>query len=136
MSRGLPCGRQGTVKFEFKSPSVHSVVRGHPTAKRLFLDSVIEVAKKELRWECDYIREAECTKRFKELVKPHPDFYVPEVIPELSTPQGEFHRTLLHSQPSLGTVDKLECTNIATHRKLAALIITEELIDNPENIIN
>ncbi|XP_045101129.1 atypical kinase COQ8B, mitochondrial-like isoform X2 [Portunus trituberculatus] len=53
----------------------------------LFLDSVIEVAKKELRWECDYIREAECTKRFKELVKPHPDFYVPEVIPELSTPQ-------------------------------------------------
>lgn len=51
------------------------------------MDSVIEVAKKELRWECDYIREAECTSRFKELVKPYPDFYVPEVIPELSTPQ-------------------------------------------------
>ncbi|MPC61026.1 hypothetical protein E2C01_055088 [Portunus trituberculatus] len=25
---GLPCGCQGTAKFEFKSPSVHSVVYG------------------------------------------------------------------------------------------------------------
>ncbi|MPC22612.1 hypothetical protein E2C01_015629 [Portunus trituberculatus] len=31
--RGTPCGCQGTAKFEFKSPSVHSVVRGHPIAK-------------------------------------------------------------------------------------------------------
>ncbi|XP_063879464.1 uncharacterized protein LOC135110777 isoform X2 [Scylla paramamosain] len=53
----------------------------------LFVDSVIEVAKRELRWECDYVREAECTRRFKELVKPYPELYVPEVIPELSTPQ-------------------------------------------------
>ncbi|MPC65191.1 hypothetical protein E2C01_059322 [Portunus trituberculatus] len=30
---GLPCGCQGTAKFEFKLPSVHSVVRGHPTVK-------------------------------------------------------------------------------------------------------
>ncbi|MPC23083.1 hypothetical protein E2C01_016121 [Portunus trituberculatus] len=30
---GLPCGRQGTTKFEFKSPSVHSMVRDHPIAK-------------------------------------------------------------------------------------------------------
>ncbi|XP_050738541.1 atypical kinase coq-8, mitochondrial-like [Eriocheir sinensis] len=53
----------------------------------LFVDSVIEVAKKELRWECDYVREVECTKRFRELVQPYPQFYVPEVIPELCTPQ-------------------------------------------------
>ncbi|MPC44038.1 hypothetical protein E2C01_037696 [Portunus trituberculatus] len=31
--RDSPCSRQGTTKFEFKSPSMHSVVRGHPTAK-------------------------------------------------------------------------------------------------------
>ena len=53
----------------------------------LFLDSVIEVAKKELRWECDYVREAECTRRFKELTKPYPELYVPEIIPELCTKQ-------------------------------------------------
>ncbi|MPC50875.1 hypothetical protein E2C01_044709 [Portunus trituberculatus] len=34
--RGSPCGCQGTAKFDFKSPSVHSVVRGHPTAKSEF----------------------------------------------------------------------------------------------------
>lgn len=53
----------------------------------LFVDSVIEVAKKELKWECDYIREAECTRRFSELVKSYPEYYVPEVISELCTQQ-------------------------------------------------
>ncbi|XP_076066187.1 atypical kinase COQ8B, mitochondrial-like [Oratosquilla oratoria] len=38
-------------------------------------------------WECDYEREYRCTKRFKELVQPYPEFYVPEVIDELSTKQ-------------------------------------------------
>ncbi|XP_037788791.1 atypical kinase COQ8A, mitochondrial-like isoform X2 [Penaeus monodon] len=53
----------------------------------LYVDSVIEVAKKELNWECDYIREAECTARFRELVKPYPEYYVPEVISQLCTKQ-------------------------------------------------
>ncbi|XP_047498789.1 atypical kinase COQ8A, mitochondrial-like [Penaeus chinensis] len=53
----------------------------------LYVDSVIEVAKKELNWECDYIREAECTTRFRELVKPYPEYYVPEVISQLCTKQ-------------------------------------------------
>ncbi|MPC68629.1 hypothetical protein E2C01_062833 [Portunus trituberculatus] len=39
--RGSPCGRQGTTKFEFKSPSVHSVVRGHPITKREFRQAEI-----------------------------------------------------------------------------------------------
>ncbi|XP_042239831.1 serine-rich adhesin for platelets-like isoform X2 [Homarus americanus] len=53
----------------------------------LFVDSIVEVAKKELGWECDYIREAECTRRFSELVETYSDYYVPEVISELCTPQ-------------------------------------------------
>ncbi|XP_042866521.1 atypical kinase COQ8B, mitochondrial-like isoform X2 [Penaeus japonicus] len=53
----------------------------------LYVDSVIEVAKKELNWECDYIREAECTTRFRNLVKPYPEYYVPEVISQLCTKQ-------------------------------------------------
>ncbi|MPC08425.1 Neuroglian [Portunus trituberculatus] len=39
--RGSPCGRQGTVNFEFKSPSVHSVVHGHPTTKSEFRQAEI-----------------------------------------------------------------------------------------------
>ncbi|MPC62595.1 hypothetical protein E2C01_056682 [Portunus trituberculatus] len=38
---GSLCGRQGTAKFEFKSPSVHSGVRGHPTAKSEFRQAEI-----------------------------------------------------------------------------------------------
>ncbi|MPC79060.1 hypothetical protein E2C01_073572 [Portunus trituberculatus] len=38
---GLLCVRQGTVKFEFKLPSVHLVFRGHPTAKSEFCQAEI-----------------------------------------------------------------------------------------------
>lgn len=69
------------------SPHTSTQYQGDFLLAGLFVDSVIEVAKKELRWECDYVREVECTKRFRELIKPYPEFYVPEVIPELCTPQ-------------------------------------------------
>ncbi|MPC19808.1 Transmembrane protein 184C [Portunus trituberculatus] len=38
---GSPCGRQGTAKFEFKLPSVHSVVCGRPTTKSEFRQAEI-----------------------------------------------------------------------------------------------
>lgn len=53
----------------------------------MFLDNLVEVAKKELGWEVDYKREAECTRKFKELVEPYPYYFVPTVIDELSTGQ-------------------------------------------------
>jgi len=46
----------------------------------VFIDNIIEVAKRELGWEVNYIREAECAKRMRKLLTPYPDFYVPEVI--------------------------------------------------------
>lgn len=46
----------------------------------MYVEEFVEVAKRELNWEVDYIREAECTKRFKELVKEKPYFKVPDVI--------------------------------------------------------
>ncbi|XP_067011351.2 atypical kinase COQ8B, mitochondrial [Anabrus simplex] len=52
-----------------------------------FIDNLVEVAKRELSWEVDYHREAECTKKFSELLKPYPDYLVPRVIDELSTKQ-------------------------------------------------
>ncbi|EAW08678.1 protein kinase COQ8 [Aspergillus clavatus NRRL 1] len=53
----------------------------------LYLDKTIANARTELGWECDYIREAECGNRFKELVKDDPVFLVPEIIPEASSKQ-------------------------------------------------
>ncbi|KFA47055.1 hypothetical protein S40293_04640 [Stachybotrys chartarum IBT 40293] len=53
--------------------------------KGLYLDKTIANARLELGWECDYIREAECAKRYKELLLDEDDvFLVPEVHPEAS----------------------------------------------------
>lgn len=46
----------------------------------MFIDNVVEVANRELAWEVDYIREAECTRKYKKLIVPYPDYYVPTVI--------------------------------------------------------
>lgn len=48
--------------------------------KGMFLDNLIRVAKRELAWEVDYVREAECTRKFRELLMPYPEYYVPRVI--------------------------------------------------------
>lgn len=53
----------------------------------MYIDNVVAVARRELAWEVDYVREAECAKKFKNLVKPYPEYYVPDVIDELSTAQ-------------------------------------------------
>ncbi|GEQ70696.1 hypothetical protein JCM33374_g4375 [Metschnikowia sp. JCM 33374] len=46
----------------------------------LFLDKSIANARVELKWECDYIREAQNLIRFRELLKDEPNFEVPRVI--------------------------------------------------------
>ncbi|XP_077409296.1 atypical kinase COQ8A, mitochondrial-like isoform X1 [Vanacampus margaritifer] len=51
----------------------------------LFPEHMIDVMRRELALECDYVREAQCAKKFRELLKDHPFFYVPEVIEELSS---------------------------------------------------
>ncbi|KAK2846912.1 hypothetical protein Q5P01_009911 [Channa striata] len=50
----------------------------------LFADSSLEVLQRELAWECDYYREAECAKKFRILLEGNEFFQVPEVIDELS----------------------------------------------------
>lgn len=46
----------------------------------MFIDNLVEVAQRELAWEVDYQREAECTKKYKELMSPYKDYYIPKVI--------------------------------------------------------
>ncbi|VDP81741.1 unnamed protein product [Echinostoma caproni] len=51
----------------------------------LFADRAIEVAKRELRAECDYLREAEYCKKFATLLDGDPVFQVPTVVDELTS---------------------------------------------------
>ncbi|KAJ5313698.1 uncharacterized protein N7443_000582 [Penicillium atrosanguineum] len=53
----------------------------------LYLDKTIANARTELAWECDYIREAECAARFRNLLADDPVFVVPEIMPEASGKQ-------------------------------------------------
>ena len=56
--------------------------------KGLYLDKTITNARTELAWECDYVREAECGKRFQKLLQDEQDtFLVPAIIDEASGPQ-------------------------------------------------
>ena len=56
--------------------------------KGLYLDKTIANARTELAWECDYIREAECGKRFRSLLQDEQAiFLVPDIIDEASGPQ-------------------------------------------------
>ncbi|KAJ8922528.1 hypothetical protein NQ315_007558 [Exocentrus adspersus] len=55
--------------------------------KGMFLENLMAVAKRELAWEVDYVREAQCTKKFKQVLAGYNNYYVPNVIDELSTKQ-------------------------------------------------
>ncbi|KAL8710931.1 MAG: hypothetical protein Q9220_004530 [cf. Caloplaca sp. 1 TL-2023] len=56
--------------------------------KGLYLDKTIANARTELAWECDYIREAECGRRFQQLLQDEQDtFVVPSIIAEASGAQ-------------------------------------------------
>lgn len=50
----------------------------------LFLEKSIANARVELKWECDYIREASNTVRYKEMLANEPAFVVPKIYHDLS----------------------------------------------------
>ncbi|RCI07482.1 hypothetical protein L249_4519 [Ophiocordyceps polyrhachis-furcata BCC 54312] len=52
--------------------------------KGLYLDKTIDNARVELGWECDYEREAQCAKRYKELLRGDDAFLAPGIHPEAS----------------------------------------------------
>nr|CAD7395536.1 unnamed protein product [Timema poppensis] len=84
----------------------------------LFVDNIVTVAKRELSWEVDYKREAECTKKFKTLVQPYPDYFVPRVIDELCTAQI-FTTELIDGLP----IDKCTDLDEETRHHIARLIM-------------
>ncbi|XP_041668396.1 atypical kinase COQ8A, mitochondrial [Cheilinus undulatus] len=91
----LKDGREVAMKIQYPgvAKSIDSDVNNIMTAlslsnalpEGLFPEHLIEVMSRELALECDYIREAKCAKKFQDLLKDHPYFYVPDVIDELSS---------------------------------------------------
>ncbi|XP_039604178.1 atypical kinase COQ8A, mitochondrial-like [Polypterus senegalus] len=91
----LKDGREVAMKIQYPgvAQSINSDVTNLMTVlsmsnalpEGLFPEHLIEVMSRELALECDYEREAECARKFKELLKGHPFFYVPAVIDELSS---------------------------------------------------
>ncbi|XP_063775018.1 atypical kinase COQ8A, mitochondrial [Pseudophryne corroboree] len=89
----LKDGREVAMKIQYPgvAHSINSDVNNLMTVlnmsnalpEGLFPEHLIEVLSRELALECDYKREAACAKRFKELLKDHPFFYVPAVVDEL-----------------------------------------------------
>jgi len=53
--------------------------------KGLFLDSTIKATKAELADECDYLREAECARRFRRELEGDDRFEVMKVVGDLCT---------------------------------------------------
>lgn len=52
----------------------------------MYLDNTIKVAQRELGWETDYLREAECVEEFGRILKDDPDYRVPRLVREASGP--------------------------------------------------
>ncbi|KAF8978524.1 hypothetical protein BGZ46_006387 [Entomortierella lignicola] len=52
----------------------------------MYLDNTIKVAQRELAWETDYLREAECIEEFGRLLRDDPDYRVPRLVREASGP--------------------------------------------------
>lgn len=84
----------------------------------MFIDNVVEVAKRELSWEVDYVRERECTLKFKELLKPYPEYKVPDVVDELCSEQV-FTTTFVEGVP----VDKCVDMDEATRKHICYLVM-------------
>ncbi|KAF2787066.1 ubiquinone biosynthesis protein coq-8 [Melanomma pulvis-pyrius CBS 109.77] len=98
--RAVLCSTKQTVAVKVQYPGVSSSIDSDLnnlsillTASRLlpkglYLDKTIANARTELGWECNYIREAECQTRFRDLLADDTDvFTVPKVVPEASGPE-------------------------------------------------
>ncbi|GLD70211.1 aarF domain-containing protein kinase 4-like isoform X1 [Lates japonicus] len=90
----LKDGREIAMKIQYPgvAESIHSDINNLMSVLKmsvvlpegLFADSSLEVLQRELAWECDYKREAECAKKFRSLLEGDEFFQVPEVIVRLS----------------------------------------------------
>ena len=79
---------------------------GNLLPEGMFVENIMLYARKELGWEVDYLREAQCQRRYRQLLLSHDNnegLYVPKVIDELCT-ERVFTSEMISGIP----VDKLE----------------------------
>ncbi|XP_067877548.1 atypical kinase COQ8A, mitochondrial-like [Heterodontus francisci] len=124
----LKDGREVAMKIQYPgvAQSINSDLRNLTTLLNmsnalpagLFPAHVIEVMSQELALECDYEREAACTKKFKELLEGEPFFNVPSVIEELSS-RGVLTTELVPGFP----LDKAEALDQETRNEICANVL-------------
>lgn len=91
---------------------------GNLLPEGLYAENAIDVARREMAWEVDYLREAKHSRQFRELLKNMPEFYVPEVIEDLTSKQ------VLTTELIDGTsLDKIENVNQDTIDKVCLDIL-------------
>ncbi|CDS36787.1 ABC domain containing protein kinase [Echinococcus multilocularis] len=91
----LPDGRRLAMKVQYPgvAKSIETDVanitmilkRFNFMPRGLFAESAVRAAKKELKWECDYLREAYYAEKFARLLANDPVFLVPQVFHDFST---------------------------------------------------
>ncbi|CEP64821.1 protein kinase COQ8 LALA0_S13e03796g [Lachancea lanzarotensis] len=91
----LPSGEEVVVKVQYPGvkDSIDSdlnnvlmfLTASRLLPKGLFLDKTVENARTELKWECDYKREAAALQKFETLLKDDPVLVTPKVFEELTT---------------------------------------------------
>uniref|UniRef100_A0A1I8EGX8 ABC1 domain-containing protein n=1 Tax=Wuchereria bancrofti TaxID=6293 RepID=A0A1I8EGX8_WUCBA len=91
----LPSGEKVALKIQYPGVSaginsdIDNLVTilnyGNFFPKGLYLENFATVARKELKLECDYKREARAIKEFQRLLADDKHFYVPKVIDDLTT---------------------------------------------------
>jgi predicted unusual protein kinase regulating ubiquinone biosynthesis (AarF/ABC1/UbiB family) len=127
-------GRDLAIKIQYPgvARSIGSDVDNVATLLRLSglvprgIDTVplLAEAKRQLHEEADYLREAACLGRYRDLVARDPGFVLPELVPELTTP-----RILAMTYVPGTSLDTLETAPQATRddvaRRLVALVLAE-----------
>ncbi|CAN3376022.1 hypothetical protein DIURU_003203 [Diutina rugosa] len=82
--------------------------------KGLFLDKTIANARVELKWECDYIREAQNLIRFRDMVKDDPALAVPKVFHNLCGEHVLTMERMRGTEVAKGNWDQATRNHIAT----------------------
>lgn len=124
----LKDGRSVAIKIQYPGvgDSIDSDINNLMTVLRvsnalpegLYAENAIDVARREMAWEVDYVREAKNAMHFRELLKDMPEYYIPEVIDDLSS------KNILTTELIDGTsLDRIENPDQETINKVCLRIL-------------
>ena len=62
----------------------------------LFIENIAKHMKIELAQECDYLREARCGARMKQILSQYPEYHVPAVLHGVTTDQASLDSKIIN----------------------------------------